>query len=349
MKPKIMRQVPERALWFFATDGMDVTDDNGFVLRLYSGRSVEHPYLGTIAIDLAGMSHRETIPILNAHNRAEIVGFGTPNIQDGNLKVTGQFLTDSPQAECIRSYASQGFPFEASAGYNAVTEVEQVNKGQIVSVNGHDVCGPAEIWRKCELREGSFCVFGVDSDTGLVTNAEDESIVSIAMPVNQEGQEMADETVRDMTPKEFEDTHPEVITALLEKGASEATLVSNERMTHFRKAFPSNLDFAIDQLLAGHDLTQAKAEFADVLKKENESLAHQLAEAKKNAGFTPSDGERETPEESPDDALTFEERAAKTAKTEWTESKDIRTEFASAGGEAAYLAFRTRELMTLEA
>ena len=79
-----------------------------------------------------------------------------------------------------------------------------------------------------------------------------------------------------MDPKELEKAQA----ASEAKGKADAKVENDKRVAELTAAFPNEAEFVLAQVSAGHDVTQAKAAFCDVLAERNAKLATDLDKAK---------------------------------------------------------------------
>lgn len=139
---------------------------NRIEMLAYSGGIIKnHWYWNDLAIDLKGIQFNMTkYPILEDHKSDRKIGFcETPQIKGNALHITGQ-LVDTEAADEFRKNSLAGFPYQSSI-FAAPSKVEKLGDGATATVNGFTVTGPANIWRECEFREASICVFGWDRNT----------------------------------------------------------------------------------------------------------------------------------------------------------------------------------------
>lgn len=90
-----------------------------------------------------------------------------------------------------------------------------------------------------------------------------------------------DDMKTEITAEAFAQSNPDAIKNWKAEGAIDAAKDDKARCEALRAEFADDPAFALDQVIAGHDLPKAKAEFADVLKAKNEELAKKNAELSK--------------------------------------------------------------------
>jgi hypothetical protein len=137
-------------------------------MTVYSGGVIKnHWWWGNLAIDLTGMSFpKSKYPILENHDTSRKIAFtGKPLVGD-DLTINPdktKFVNTEESAE-FQKLSAEGFPYESSM-YAKPSAIERVGEGEKSEVNGFTFKGPGTIWRKCEFKEASVCVFGWDSQT----------------------------------------------------------------------------------------------------------------------------------------------------------------------------------------
>lgn len=138
-------------------------------MTIYSGKVIKgHWYWDDLAIDLTGIKFNEKkYPILEDHLTSKKIAFtGKPIIDEKGLHVNPdktQFVS-TDESEEFQKVSAEGFPFQASM-YARPLIIERIADGASVKVNGFTLKGPATVWRVCEFKEGSVCVFGWDTKT----------------------------------------------------------------------------------------------------------------------------------------------------------------------------------------
>lgn len=153
----------------FAEDGKTPIKKPKLKMVGYSGGLIKgHWYWDTLAIDLEGIQFsQKRYPILEDHMvERKIAHIGKPVIENGKLKAPEEdavFLS-SEAAEEFVSNSQHGFPYQASI-YAKPSNVERLEEGATAKVNGMTMKGPGSIWRACEFKEMSVCVFGWDTKT----------------------------------------------------------------------------------------------------------------------------------------------------------------------------------------
>lgn len=134
----------------------------------YSGGVIkDHWYWDNLAIDLDGIKFtQKKYPVLEEHMTSrKIAVIDKPVIEDGKLKApeNARFMNTDAANEFIDN-SEKGFPFQSSI-YAKPSNIERLEEGATAKVNGFTMKGPGTIWRACEFKEMSVCVFGWDSKT----------------------------------------------------------------------------------------------------------------------------------------------------------------------------------------
>ena len=141
-----------------------------FKMMAYSGGPMQIALgAGTpVVADLAGVTAIPRVAALLDHNPHAIVGQSTKvTISAAGIHVEGIITGDiedpeSPAGQVVL-HARNGFEWPVSIGA-AVQEMEYVQAGQKVQVNGRSLAGPLYLARKTVLGEVSFVSFGGDAD-----------------------------------------------------------------------------------------------------------------------------------------------------------------------------------------
>lgn len=129
----------------------------------YSGRPLRHPYWGVVAFDLSTTTAPEPVPVLVDHDRARRAGFATLRI-GSSIEIEDGVLLDNAEGRAIADESDAGFPWQMSVHIEP-GRIEEIKDGATAAVNGHDVHGPAYVFRDNLIREVSFTPTGVDHET----------------------------------------------------------------------------------------------------------------------------------------------------------------------------------------
>lgn len=150
--------------WVEAAEGE--TKLKKFSITAYTGAPMRVGFGWPVVVDLAGMSIvGESTPILKDHDPTKIVGH-TDSIDKSvkRLKLTGVVSGVGESAQEVTALGANGFPWQASIGAG-IEQMEFVDKGESVNVNGRAITGPVYVARKSTLRETSFVAIGADAGT----------------------------------------------------------------------------------------------------------------------------------------------------------------------------------------
>ena len=147
-----------------------------FELIAYTGAAIRQGWSRSpLVVDLAGMdTAKASIPILWSHERTldAVIGKSTEILNDGEtLIIRGELLTEGDIPEKVARLARAGIPMQASIGADAAN-IENVNAGGNVTVNGREFAGPVSVVRASDLRETSIVLFGADARTSAAIAAE---------------------------------------------------------------------------------------------------------------------------------------------------------------------------------
>jgi len=212
----------------FAKDGEETPQ---LQMVAYSGGVIsDHYYWGNLVIDLSGMKFsKKKYPVLEDHWTAKKIAFtGKPVIEDNKLSLDPAKTTfvDTPESEEFQKLSKEGFPYESSI-YAEPSVIESIEEGASVEVNGFTLKGPARVWRQCEFKEASVCVFGYDDKTSsqafskeVVELSVEETVVSIEGKVNN-----PKEVKKNMNLAQLQKDHPELVTEI--EGAITTTLTAD--------------------------------------------------------------------------------------------------------------------------
>jgi len=184
-----MKQIPKGALSLAEIQDSTIAccfkDGEGegkkLKMQVYSGKPIiNHWYWGTLVIDLMGMSAKKPkYPILEDHITSKRIGFTEEMVVTDKfaLQVNPEktVLLDTPESIAFQEQSAKGFPFQASVRGNPI-EIQRLGEKEVAMVNGYELKGPAYIWRKWELKEGSVTVFGADSKTQSSAFCEKEGV-----------------------------------------------------------------------------------------------------------------------------------------------------------------------------
>jgi hypothetical protein len=318
-------------------------EKNNVRLTLYDGSVVKHFFWGNLAFDLATMklAKPSRTPILYEHDTGQRLGYSSSVSFEPKFVMEGTFLARSSKAQAIKNEMEEGFPFEASMKINPdKSTIEQVKDGDTVEVNGHQLKGPGTVFRNAVVMEGSICVFGALKNT-----------VSEAFEIieNQNGKEqiMADEqTMTELTLDSFSADYPELHGQIVEAAKAEGRKEVRGRLAAFGERFKDDPTFCLEHLQEGTSLEEATTAFAAKCRTERDAALEQARKAAELAKKNDVDpAHQEFSDTQTDKQGDQQEYATPEEKytAEFKGSKQIQAEFASSGGEPAYIAFRKAE------
>jgi phage head maturation protease len=138
----------------------------------YSGGKMPLPgWKSPVVVDLAGMELPESVPLLANHeNRTSArIGMVSASVKNNVLEITGEIISDSPEAADIVAQSKAGADWQLSIGAD-VKECELVRGKR--EVNGQEQEGPFYHVRKSSLREVSVVAVGADAHTNMKVTAK---------------------------------------------------------------------------------------------------------------------------------------------------------------------------------
>jgi len=201
-------EIPEGACRIkLAEDALEVSEpqEEGrkprFRMQVNSGIPMSHAYFGTLAVNLEGIEvQHKHVPALLDHDPQRRVGYTTKLYVDDELGLVAEgVMLSNDDATQVRQDSLDGFPWQASC-YLVADAVTQVPDGEALSVNGHEVQGPATVFDASQLREVTFCALGQDPNTSSdATLAEGAATVRARLSVvesstmNEEQEQTAQE------------------------------------------------------------------------------------------------------------------------------------------------------------
>lgn len=118
-----------------------------------------------LVVDLGGMGFGRSLVANLDHDPSRRVGNITAKeIRDGQLILSGAATAATEHAREVVESSRNGFVWQASIEA-ATDEVSELDEGKSVSVNGHDIQGPAYIVSKSTLKGFAFVSHGADDST----------------------------------------------------------------------------------------------------------------------------------------------------------------------------------------
>lgn len=169
-----------------------------FELVAYTGASIRQGWSrNPLVVDLSGMNTaKASIPILYAHGKEvalldSVIGRSTEIVNDGSqLILRGELIRGEPVADKLIRFAKAGVPLQASIGADA-GNLENINAGGVVTVNGREFAGPVTVARASDLRETSVVLFGADASTSAAIAAEASEEGNMSDKLNEKPVEAA--------------------------------------------------------------------------------------------------------------------------------------------------------------
>ena len=222
----------------FAEDGEGKVVGKKLKMVAYSGGIIKgHWYWDNLAIDLEGIQFKQgKFPVLEDHMTSrKIAVIGKPQITDGKLMApeNATFLSTEASDE-FQKLSAEGFPYQSSI-YAKPSNVERLEEGASADVNGFTMKGPGTIWRQCEFKEMSVCVFGWDSKTqaSAFSKTEMEDVDYKEDKILAEGDTTAagknnpeplkgKEVNKIMNKAELQEKHPDIYQAIVDEATSAA-------------------------------------------------------------------------------------------------------------------------------
>ncbi|HUW33284.1 MAG TPA: hypothetical protein VM223_16875 [Planctomycetota bacterium] len=252
-------KVPAGALWFRDQGGQilfskDDSGEPGFEMDLYTGAAMPHPWFGKVVISAEGVDLGESRNgdgrkiILREHERDRVVGFGYPVRHGHHIKIRrGKFSKVSADGQEVAGLLAEGMPLECSINIDGA-EVVDLPKGQSMAVNGRTIKGPAVVFTKSRIREGSICSLGMDAATSASITAASGDVIDLV--VKKEGV-MPEET----NPIETPAVDVEAVKA---EAIAEGAKLEQARFAALNSEFGK--DFAVEMFAAGKSVEDARAE-----------------------------------------------------------------------------------------
>jgi hypothetical protein len=192
-------------------------------MLVYSGKKMDHWFWGEVIIDVSGISFKtKPYPILEDHSTEKKIGFANKVELDNKVFFPEINLLSNAHAQDFYKNADEGFPYQASISIRP-TLVERVEKEESTGVNGMKLKGPLTVFRKSTFREGSVCVFGVDSNahTDVFSDQSDEIEYEYVSFSESAGTFVSDTTNENsnkedltMDLKELKEKHPHLVTEI---------------------------------------------------------------------------------------------------------------------------------------
>ena len=133
----------------------------------YTGRALNvEKYPLPVVVDFHGLEiPKQNIPLLLDHKLSQIVGLTMKiEIVHRTLVAFGVVDVGVPDGQDVWRSGLLGFPWRASIGA-APHEIEHINEGRPIEVNGRPLIGPCFVMRRANLLEISLVDSAADSKT----------------------------------------------------------------------------------------------------------------------------------------------------------------------------------------
>ena len=138
-----------------------------FSMTAYTGGAMlVARYSLPVVVDLQGVTiNGQKRPIFKDHDPTQIVGHTeSVTLTAQTIKVNGQVSGVGEATQEVVATADNGFPWQASLGAT-VQQLEFIERGNQVKVNGKKFAGPIYVARKSNIYEFSFVPLGGDDNT----------------------------------------------------------------------------------------------------------------------------------------------------------------------------------------
>lgn len=199
MNETTVEQVPREAMRFATGPVRMAAHEDGSSIPLSmlarSADPIDHWYWGAVVHDMDGLElHKDRIAVDYCHADDEILGYidGFDADPSVGLTLTGGLVPyrDDDRVSEIRHKAAQGVPYEASIYFDDA-KVERLDDGQVATVNGREIEGPASIIRRWSLRGVAVCPYGADKNTNSQFTRDDETVAVSIQSGKTKGQKMS--------------------------------------------------------------------------------------------------------------------------------------------------------------
>ena len=129
-----------------------------------------------VVVDLSStQASGANIPALFAHDDERIVGHGSVEVSAQRIKFSGVVSHDGEDSQRVVGSSKNGFPWQMSIGANP-GQLDFVEAGKSIKVNGKNFPGPVYVARQNVLGEISFVPRGADSNTSVNVAASAKTI-----------------------------------------------------------------------------------------------------------------------------------------------------------------------------
>jgi len=145
-------------------------DARARVAGVINGGGAIKDFIRPFVLDMASIKVADNLPILYQHDHRKVIGKAEVVRNDGrSLRLDDGYLLDDidDTAAEIRAKMEAGIAYQMSPGIYDFN-VERVEAGNQVDVNGRTFHGPISIYRNGIVREVSIVILGADADTSAV-------------------------------------------------------------------------------------------------------------------------------------------------------------------------------------
>lgn len=199
-------RTPSAADFWFAAPAPDMSEppaDGAKTRRFtgvaYTGAPLNHPFWDLVIFDLSTTTAAEKTPVLINHDPDKRAGFAPLVITDTEIRIDdGTLMTDTEDGFAVARESDHGFPWQMSV-FIEPGSIERIEPGNTVTVNGHEISGPATVFRNGLIREVSFTPTGVDDQT---TAAAASALAGI--PISSQHTEEVDSMTQEEMQAEIE-------------------------------------------------------------------------------------------------------------------------------------------------
>lgn len=153
-----------------------------------------------------------------------------------------KFLSTEASEE-FQKLSAEGFPYQSSI-YAKPTNIERIAEGAKAEVNGFSMKGPGTIWRQCDFKEMSVCVFGWDSKTQASAFSKDE-FEDLSFEESEVLAECGDSTDSETKPQlkrrkevktimnanELREAHPDLVKEIVDEAVTAAVQEAETKFT----------------------------------------------------------------------------------------------------------------------
>lgn len=159
---------PIEAFQFKATSmklaGVDASGRRKFEAVFYSGELIpNHWCWGNLVFDISTTKAKDITGVLLQHDPEKIVGSGQCSF-GSEMRIEGLLSAKTEHAKFVADQADEGFPWQMSH-FIEPGEIDQIQPGTKVTVNGREFTGPLAIFRHNNIRHVTFCADGADANT----------------------------------------------------------------------------------------------------------------------------------------------------------------------------------------